>query len=484
MLNFFSKDNFRAQVERSTNGLNTVIYDQYGYPNIMYVIEPPIGGHPAFETSTGYINRVFISKYATCNSNDLNNTPISQAGLTPIINNFDIFQDDTNNLDNFRSDLATDKGENWHYTNVLEWNAYLIQTLNSNPYRPEMYDLTYLKNTNQEINSIGQKYFSIAVNTQYDGIDIDDVVYLMEDGEEQPVQLTLKHILQDKTSFGEDDENKVGTTYLFEYDNLNINLLKKYIDVGEGFYSLYFSGSSSADFNIQNTVDFQGKSIEKATGIISYSTGSKNSFVDGAFGLNDVYYEQFMPGVLEWLDGAYLFSADALQNDNLAAIGVLENNYKTLTDLSITHAAGCIIGRQSGETGWRIATSDTGLGSILNPSPWYSVTANFASVAEDVQHIVEATFNLNISQTNLLDIIQRITVADEYKLKDEFVILNDFDTNEKLPKDFYHYPMRQNRFNYIWIKGADDGGDFGDGDGYNDPNDTYMGFTTRLTYVE
>lgn len=487
MLNLLSKDTLRSQIERASNGLNTIIYDTNGYPNVMYVLEPPAGGHPAFTTVDGNVNRVFISKYPTC---DCNSVPVGLSAATPVFNSFDddIFRQDSTGLSAFRTSVQTAKGTGWHYTNVLEWNAYLKKSLEMNPFRAEYYDLNNLTASNRTIvaGDSSSKYFIISTNIPYETVPaVDTVMRLREDGATQPIRLVYKGVLEDSTA-EELAAGEVRATYVFQYSSLNLNALEEYIaELGDdAFKALYLDGG------IYAYMITTGEISDKKTGFVSYRTGSKNNVVDTSFGLNDIYYEQFYPGYLEWLDGAYLLKDNEDANPYMFKIGNILYNYVDVADFDIAHTTG-----YSGD--FRVAVNESGGDWLLGLttdfdstnyrigySSWHTLNwVDSAPEVSAVENTLSAIFHINIATNEtLMAKINNVTTRTELELNNTHSIINDFDTAGP-PIGSYHYPMRQNRFNYYWIKSKDAEGTYG-GTGYNDPRDRFLGFTTRLSYLE
>lgn len=487
MLNLLSKDTLRSQIERASNGLNTVIYDSNGYPNVMYVLEPPAGGHPAFTTTDGDVNRVFISKYPTC---DCNSVPIGLSAATPIFNSFDddIFRQDSTGLSAFRTAVQTAKGTGWHYTNILEWNAYLKKTLEINPFRVEYYDISNLTSSSPSIlaGDSSNKYFIISTNIPCETVPAaSTVMRLREDGATQPVRLVYVGALEDSTAESL-DEGEVRVTYVFQYSSLNLNALQEYLtDLGDdAFKSLYVDGG------VYPYMVTEGELCDKKTGFVSYRTGSKNNVVDTSFGLNDIYYEQYYPGYLEWLDGAYLYKDNEDANPYMFKIGSIIYNYVDVADFDISHDVGysgdfrVAVNEEDG--GWLLGlTTDFDSTNFrIESSSWKTVDwVDQEPESEVISSKLAAIFNINITtNATLMAKINNVSTRTDLELNDKHCIINDFDTAGP-PIGSYHYPMRQNRFNYYWIKGKDAEGSYG-GTGYNDPGNRFLGFMTRLSYLE
>jgi len=88
-MDFSIKDMFRNHVETVSNGKNTVVYDDYGNPNIMYVLRKHDmkeygyadfnGISPVFIINGKVVDEVFVSKYP--NSYGDGNVPISYPGM-------------------------------------------------------------------------------------------------------------------------------------------------------------------------------------------------------------------------------------------------------------------------------------------------------------------------------------------------------------------------------------------------------------------
>ncbi len=488
MINILTKDTFRNHIERTSDGINTVIYDNKGYPNIMYVLEPPMGGHPAFETADGNVNRVFISKYPTANTEDDQDTPIGIAGVNPTFHSLDddIFKQDSTNLAAIRSNVETKKGEGWHFTNVLEWNAYLQKTLETNPYRMEFFDVNHIQMSSPSILDRGDKnYFLISSNefATPETLTPSTVYCLAPDGSTQPIKLTYITLLNDSTSVDNLD-SYVKATYVFQYSDLNYNELQKYIQTSgvDAFKTLYVEGESLAG------PTFSGTITEKNTGFVSYKTGSLNNSLDGLYGLSDIYYEQFYPGYGEWLDGAYLYKDNEDSNPYVLKIGIINNNYKTVSQLSMGHTSGYNENIRLGgiDNVWKlglVSSFDSTGGSRISPCDWMSLEWLDTPSDSGILFRISSLFHTNIlTNETLLNKITRINVRDDVKFNNSHSIINDYDV-EGPPVGFYHYPIRINRFNYNWIKGKNADGEYG-GISYNDPRNRFLGFTTRLSYIE
>jgi hypothetical protein len=489
MINILSKDTLRSQIEKMSNGLNTIIYDAKGYPNAMYVLEPPNGGHPAFETASGNVNRIFISKYATSNTNDIHDTPIGISGAKPAFYNFDddIFKQDSTNLNYIRSTLEDVKGVGWHYTNILEWNAYLKSTLETNPYRTEIFDIQHIEMSNQNIISGGENNLFIISSNEFstpETLTPSTIYRLYPNGTTQPIKLTYLATLNDSTSTG-NAESFVKATYVFEFSELDINRLKKYTnDLGEDAYkNLYVDGESSPGLTFSGTI------TRKNTGFVGLKTGSKNGMVDGIFGLTDIYYEQFYPGYGEWLDGAYLYKDNGDANPHVLKIGSLLYNYKTVSDISMGHTStyneNIRVGADEDNI-WKLGLVNSFDGTSYNriaPGDWKLLDWIDTPSDNNIYQKLSAIFNINITQnTTMMDKINDVVELDNIVYNKNHTIINDYDV-EGPPVGFYHYPIRINRFNYYWIKGKDSDGLYG-GVGYNTPSNRFLGFTTRLTYIE
>lgn len=94
----FVKDSFRAEIEKMSNGVNTVLYDNKNNPHIMVVIPRfnledidaslGTGIHPAFVVNGKTIPYFFMGKYLASQGAD--NRPVTQANKKPWVNiNFD-----------------------------------------------------------------------------------------------------------------------------------------------------------------------------------------------------------------------------------------------------------------------------------------------------------------------------------------------------------------------------------------------------------
>lgn len=125
-MEFSFKDAYRAMIEFQSNGRNTVLYDDYGNPNIMYVIpktymnafnlgqvEPGTSDeiHRAFVFHGKEVDEIFIGKYEASYMGTIGGVPVSQFGVSPADN----LPYKKMLLDSFK------KGRGWHMMQNLEF---------------------------------------------------------------------------------------------------------------------------------------------------------------------------------------------------------------------------------------------------------------------------------------------------------------------------------------------------------------------------
>lgn len=121
---FFSiKDNYRAAVEASSGGKNTVIYDDQGNPSVMVVVPKfkcsdidaalGTGTHPAFVVEGKEVSEIYIAKYQ---AKIYNGRALSIPAVDPTA------------YINFETARAAcvNKGPGWHLMNNTEWAAIAI----------------------------------------------------------------------------------------------------------------------------------------------------------------------------------------------------------------------------------------------------------------------------------------------------------------------------------------------------------------------
>jgi len=118
-MEFSFKDTYRAAIEFLSDGANTVMYDEYGNPNIMvcvpkYTLEMirlSGGTHTAFLCEGKEVNEFWISKY----SNSLGNggVPVSIPDANPI---------SMTSMNKARTGCLK-KGRGWHQMTVYEYGA-------------------------------------------------------------------------------------------------------------------------------------------------------------------------------------------------------------------------------------------------------------------------------------------------------------------------------------------------------------------------
>jgi len=128
----FVKDTLRAQVEATSGGRLTVLYDDQGSPSIMYVlprfkledIDSNLGSgwHPAFLVNGVEKTEIFIGAFEAC---VINNRACSLPGQDPKV---------YVNFDDARS-YCTNKGTGWHLMTIFEWAAVMLWCL-KNGFQP------------------------------------------------------------------------------------------------------------------------------------------------------------------------------------------------------------------------------------------------------------------------------------------------------------------------------------------------------------
>ena len=127
------KDTLRAQLEGSTGGQCTVLYDSAGNPNFMriipafpgYDISPNLGSagvpHPAFYVNGVFKSQIYIGMYPAVNVGGLG---CSLPNLAPYV---------SINWDNAKA-ACTNKGTGWHMMSNWEWAAVALWCIkNGNP---------------------------------------------------------------------------------------------------------------------------------------------------------------------------------------------------------------------------------------------------------------------------------------------------------------------------------------------------------------
>ena len=119
------KDTLRAQLEASTGGQCTVLYDSAGNPNMMriipafngYDISPNLGSvgvpHPAFFVNGVFKSQIYISMYPAVNVGGLGCSLPNQAPYVSI------------SWDDAKA-ACTDKGAGWHMMSNWEWAAVAL----------------------------------------------------------------------------------------------------------------------------------------------------------------------------------------------------------------------------------------------------------------------------------------------------------------------------------------------------------------------
>lgn len=128
-MEFSFKDTYRAMIEYQSNGKNTVIYDDFGNPNIMYVIPKQalswfdLGGydcsgtHPAFLFHGREVDEIFVGKYVASYMGTTGGVPVSQFGVSPA----DCIPYTKMVRDSFK------KGRGWHMMQNLEFALFQLQ---------------------------------------------------------------------------------------------------------------------------------------------------------------------------------------------------------------------------------------------------------------------------------------------------------------------------------------------------------------------
>ena len=127
------KDTLRAQLEASTGGQCTVLYDSAGNPNMMriipafngYDISPNLGSagvpHPAFYVNGVFKSQIYIGMYPAVNFGGLG---CSLPNAAPFVNI---------TWDNAKA-ACTGKGTGWHMMSNWEWAAVALWCIkNGNP---------------------------------------------------------------------------------------------------------------------------------------------------------------------------------------------------------------------------------------------------------------------------------------------------------------------------------------------------------------
>ena len=126
-MEFSMKDSYRNMVEAASGGKNTVMYDDYGNPNIMVCIPAYnvrcVGIqldelHPAFNVEGKEVSEIWIGKYP--GSWGEGGVSVSLPNANPIMGNF--------NNDKAR-ELCMKKGNGWHLLTSIEWAAVMLQAM-------------------------------------------------------------------------------------------------------------------------------------------------------------------------------------------------------------------------------------------------------------------------------------------------------------------------------------------------------------------
>lgn len=121
-MDFSFKDMFRNHVEQVSNGKNTVIYDKFGNPNIMYVLRKFNNRLlTANVTDTAYpfiigdkeVNEIFISKYH--NGIGEGGVPISYPAMFPAHCKYREL-----------NDLVKKKGSGWKFFSAVEFRTLIL----------------------------------------------------------------------------------------------------------------------------------------------------------------------------------------------------------------------------------------------------------------------------------------------------------------------------------------------------------------------
>lgn len=124
-MEFSMKDSYRNMVEAASGGKNTVMYDDFGNPNIMVCIPAYncrcIGStqdyvHPAFMVEGKEVSEIWIGKYPGSWGNG--GVAVSLPRMDPIMGNFD---------NQKAREICMKKGEGWHLFTNVEWAAVMIQ---------------------------------------------------------------------------------------------------------------------------------------------------------------------------------------------------------------------------------------------------------------------------------------------------------------------------------------------------------------------
>ncbi|WP_296763003.1 SUMF1/EgtB/PvdO family nonheme iron enzyme [Sediminimonas sp.] len=116
-------DAFRQSVEAASGGVNTVLYDDRGYPSIMCVvprfniedIDPALGAgvHPAFTIDGAQKSEIMVGKFQATIHDD---RALSLPGQDPATSiNFDT-----------ADQRCADKGPGWHMMTNAEWSAVAL----------------------------------------------------------------------------------------------------------------------------------------------------------------------------------------------------------------------------------------------------------------------------------------------------------------------------------------------------------------------
>lgn len=116
-------DGYRKQIESASQGKNTVLYDDMGYPSIMVVVPKfnlstidagwPATPHPAFIVNGVTKNQIYIGKYQASLHDS---RAVSMPGVIPAV---------SINFDNSRTP-CTAKGAGWHLVTNAEWAALAL----------------------------------------------------------------------------------------------------------------------------------------------------------------------------------------------------------------------------------------------------------------------------------------------------------------------------------------------------------------------
>lgn len=125
-MEFSMKDSYRAMVEAASGGRNTVMYDDFGNPNIMVCVpaynmkclgpfEDKI--HPAFDVEGKEVSEIWIGKYPGSYGNG--GVPISLPNANPILEHVD---------GPILCEMVEKKGAGWHQITNAEWAAIMCQS--------------------------------------------------------------------------------------------------------------------------------------------------------------------------------------------------------------------------------------------------------------------------------------------------------------------------------------------------------------------